>query len=211
MWSNMTIRIQAVAEPFGSAEPEVAQEAVEALVLAEAMGLLGEEIVERLDLPTLRRAARAANAAGIAAVPSAALAARTVDPADLRRALQRLREALEDSPAPTQEWTALGALFAVEDLARLVGVSPASLRRYASRSRATPDAVAARLHFLARVVAELKGAYNDVGVRRWFDRKRTALRGRAPAQILAGEWDPESRGAMSVLQLARSLSLSPAT
>jgi len=207
----MAIRIQAVAEPFESADPRAAQEAVEALVLAEAMGLLGQETIERLDLATVRRVARAASAAGIGALPSAALAARNVDPGQLREVLRLLREALEDSPAPTQEWAALATLFAIDDLARLVRVSPASLRRYASGSRPTPDAVAARLHFLARVVAELKGAYNEVGVRRWFDRKRTALRGKSPGQILTGEWNPESRTARSVLDLARSLTFSPAT
>jgi hypothetical protein len=71
--------------------------------------------------------------------------------------------------------------------------------------------VAARLHFLARVVAELKGAYNDIGVRRWFGRKRTALRGKSPAQILNGDWIPENRNAQKVLDLARSLAFSAAT
>ncbi len=207
----MAIRIQTVAEPFESADPDAAREAVEAILLAEAMGLLGEEAVERLDIATLRRVARAASEAGIGTLPSAALAARRLDPHQLHQVLQTLREALEASPAPGKEWAALVRVFGVEDLARLVAVSPASLRRYASGSRPTPDPVAARLHFLARVVAELKGAYNDVGVRRWFQRKRTAFRGKSPAQILTGEWSPESRGPQKILELARSLSSSPAT
>src|SRR6266540_3793445 len=185
MRSTMAIRIRAVSEPFESADPDAAREAVEALVLAEAMGLLGDEAVERLDLAAVRRVARAASEAGIGTGPTAALAARRVAPRQLRAALQTLREALEDSPA--------------------------SLRRYASRSRPTPDAVAARLHFLARVVAELKGAYNDIGVRRWFQRKRTLLRGKAPSQILKGDWSPEDRSARKVLDLARSLAFSPVT
>ncbi len=90
-------------------------------------------------------------------------------------------------------------------------VSPASLRRYASGTRPTPDAVAARVHFLARVVADLKGAYNDVGVRRWFERRRALLGGRSPAQMLKGEWSSEGSGARKVLDLARSLLSSPAT
>ena len=208
---EMAIRIQSVAEPFQSADPDVTREAMEALVLAEAMGLLGDESVERLDLPTLRRVARSASDAGIGTLPSAALAVRKPAARDLRGVLQGLREALEDSPVPAQEWAALAPLFGADDLARLVAVSPASLRRYASGSRPTPDAVAARLHFLARVVAELKGAYNDIGVRRWFDRKRTLLRGRSPAQILTGDWNPEGGPAEKVLNLARSLSSSPAT
>jgi hypothetical protein len=207
----MAIRIQSIAEPFESADPDTSREAVEALLLADAMGLLGDEGVERLDLATLRRVARAASEAGIGALPTATLAARRLDPEQLPSVLQALREALEDSPVPAQEWSVLVPLFGVEDLARLVTVSPASLRRYASGSRPTPDAVAARLHFLARVVAELKGAYNDVGVRRWFQRNRTLLRGKAPAQVLEGDWSPEARGPQKVLDLARSLASSPAT
>lgn len=207
----MGIHIDAVSEPFESADPGAVREAVEALLLAEAMGLLGEEAIERLDLATLRRVARAASEAGIGTLPTAALAARRLAPDQLRAVLLTLREALEDSPAPAQEWAALAPLFGVEELAHLVAISPASLRRYASASRPTPDAVAARLHFLARVVAELKGAYNDVGVRRWFERKRTALRGKSPAQILKGGWSPEDRGTQKVLDLARSLASSPAT
>ncbi len=206
------IRIRSVAEPFELADPEAAREAVQAIVLAEAMGLLKEdEAVEHLDLATVRRVARAANEAGIGTVPTAALAARRLGPGQLRSALQGLREALEDSPAPAQEWVALVRLFGVEDLARLVCVSPASLRRYVSRSRPTPDAVAARVHFLARVVAELKGAYSDIGVRQWFDRKRTLLRGKSPAQVLKGEWNPENPNPRKILELARSLASSPAT
>lgn len=155
--------------------------------------------------------ARAASEAGIGALPTAALAARRLAPQDQHAAVQTLGQALEDSPAPVQEWAALIPLFGVEDLARLVSVSPASLRRYASGSRPTPDAVAARLHFLARIVAELKGAYNDVGVRRWFQRKRTPLRGRSPSQILKGDWSSEDRGPRNVLDLARSLAFSPVT
>jgi hypothetical protein len=207
----VAIRILSVAEPFESADPEAAQEAVEAIVLAEAMGLLEGETVERLDMATVRRVARAANEAGIGMVPTAALAARRLGPGQLRSALRGLREALEDSPAPVQEWEAMVRLFGVEELARLVSVSSASLRRYASGVRPTPDDVAARLHFLARVVADLKGAYNEIGVRRWFERKRTLLRGRSPAQILRGEWDPDRRNTRRVLELARSLASSPAS
>ena len=207
----MAIRIQAVAEPFDSTSADAAREAVQALLLAEAMGLLGDEGIERLDLATLRRVARAASEAGIGAIPTAVLAGRRLDSNELHAVVQRLREALEDSPAPTHEWAALVPLFGLEDLAHLVTVSPASLRRYASRSRPTPDPVAARLHFLARVVAQLRGSYNDIGVRRWFERKRTALRGKSPAQILRGDWSPEDTNAHKVLELARSVASSPAT
>lgn len=207
----MAIRIQAVAEPFESADPEATRDAVEALVLADAMGLLEGQEVERLDLAALRRVARAASDAGIATLPTAALSARWVRPDRLAEAVRTLREALEGSATPAREWAAMVGVFGVDELARLVGVSVSSLRRYAAGTRPTPDPVAARLHFLARVVAELKGAYNDVGVRRWFHRKRTALGNKAPGQLLRGEWHPEGRAAQRVLALARSLAFSPAT
>ena len=47
--------------------------------------------------------------------------------------------------------------------------------------------------------------YNDIGIRRWFDRKRSALDGRAPAQVLSGEWDPDDPGPARVRALAREL------
>ena len=64
---------------------------------------------------------------------------------------------------PAFEWPAMVELFGVERLAALLGVSVASLRRYAKEERPTPDVVAARLHLLARIVAELRGAYSEVG------------------------------------------------
>jgi hypothetical protein len=102
-------------------------------------------------------------------------------------------------------------LFGVERLAALLGISVASLRRYAGDQRPTPDVVAARLHLLARIVAELRGAYSEVGVRRWFERVRSQLGGRSPDAFLSGDWDPDGADAERVLGLARSLTGSPAT
>jgi transcriptional regulator with XRE-family HTH domain len=92
-----------------------------------------------------------------------------------------------------------------DQLALLLGVSASSLRRYLSGERDTPDDVADRLHHVALIVGDLAGAYNDVGIRRWFDRKRTALGGRTPASLLAGEWRPDDEGPQKVRELARSL------
>ena len=38
------------------------------------------------------------------------------------------------------------------------------MRPYISGNRSTPDAIAARLHLLAFVVGDPRGAYNDIGV-----------------------------------------------
>jgi hypothetical protein len=80
-----------------------------------------------------------------------------------------------------------------------------SLRRYAAKSRTIPDLVAARLHFLALVVGDLGGAYNDFGIRRWFERPRSQLDGKAPRQILRGPWTPDDAVVQTLRALAADL------
>ncbi len=55
------------------------------------------------------------------------------------------------------------------------------------------------------VVGDLAGSYNEVGIRRWFQRKRTLLDGRSPAALLKRNWDPDDEGPRRVRALARSL------
>ena len=74
-----------------------------------------------------------------------------------------------------------------------------------------PYVVAARLHFLAFVVGDLAGAYNEIGVRRWFERRRTRLDGNTPAQALGDEWLPEDDAPCRVRELARAHASPPAT
>jgi len=215
------VRIQSVRDPFDA--PELMRSFLETITLSDAMGLLEEsDVVESLDLTTLRRVAERASRVGIA--PGAAVAlerltnrrrhGRRVDRSDLtelKDAIERLWEGLEQSPVPEFEWVSLLEVFGADELSSLVGTSLSSLRRYATGTRATPDDVAARLHFLARVFGELKGSYNQIGIRRWFRRKRLALEERAPADLLRGSWAPENPGPAEVLALARSLASSPAT
>ncbi|MDQ3881467.1 MAG: hypothetical protein M3295_10400, partial [Chloroflexota bacterium] len=187
------LRVASVHAPFESA-PSVFS-AVETLRLLEAMGLLDndDDVIERLDSETLQRMLDAATRGGLS--PSAVVPLRgrwKRDPEAVGRALDALRAALEDSPAPASEWRSLGKLFGPDRLAALTGIAKISLRRYASGERPTPDDVAVRLHFLAKVTGDLRGAYNDIGVRRWFERPRTALDGRTPGELLSGRWDPDA-------------------
>jgi len=78
-------------------------------------------------------------------------------------------------------------------------------------TRGIGHAIAARLHLLAFIVGDLAGAYNDIGVRRWFDRPRERLDGRTPAQVLGHEWSPGDDAPKRVRDLARALAPSPAT
>jgi hypothetical protein len=58
---------------------------------------------------------------------------------------------------------------------------------------------------VALIVGDLAGAYNEVGIRRWFGRKRSALGGKTPAALLAADWNPDDSGPQKVRELARSL------
>ena len=133
------------------------------------------------------------------------------DTARLSSLLEKINEALDQSPAPAHEWRALHDVLGLDLLTRLLGISQSSARRYISGSRSTPDAIAGRLHFLAFVVGDLAGAYNHIGVRRWFDRRRERLNGNTPAEELGDEWSPGDEAPQRVRELARALLSSPAT
>lgn len=123
---------------------------------------------------------------------------------DCGHAADAILSALEASPIPEAEWRPVSEILG-DELARLLGISSSSLARYRSRERTTPDAVAARLHFIALIVSDLAGSYNEFGIRRWFRRERTALGGRAPADILSGGWNPDADDVAQVRDLAQSL------
>jgi hypothetical protein len=178
----------------------------EAARRAEAMGLMDPEATPQDDGTALRLLAARVRRAGIASAAADQLSnVETPNPAEIAPLLETLIAALEASPVPKFEWAGLGRVFAPEDLASLINVSVSSLKRYMSGERDTPDGVAARLHFLALVVGDLAGSYNDIGVRRWFQRKRALLDGRAPVAILKGNWDPDDEAPMRVRQLATEL------
>ena len=195
--------IQSVRSPFD--DPKLASAALEALSRADAMGLLARRIT-CLDDTAMQGLETGMAEAGIGRGFLSGLRGLPCSRPDrLSALLEKINEALDESPAPEHEWRALQGTLGLELLSRLLGISQSSARRYLSGSRATPDAVAARLHFLAFVVGDLAGAYNDVGVRRWFDRPRKRLDGGTPAQSLASGWMPDGEGSHRVRELARAL------
>jgi transcriptional regulator with XRE-family HTH domain len=179
--------------------------ATEAWQRAEAMGLVKAEDRQR-EAPDVTALISRVRDAGIARAP--ALRFDNVEAPTTEQAEDLLRTviaALEASPMPAREWPVLARVLQPEQLAVLLGVSVSSLRRYVSGERDTPDEIAARLHHLALIVGDLAGAYNEVGIRRWFDRGRTPLDGKTPAALLAGGWDPDDPGPKKVRDLARAL------
>lgn len=179
--------------------------AIEAWRRAAAMGLVDPDAT-RLDSADVKRLVTRVREAGIARDPALRLDNVEVpSEADAEALLRLVVAALEASPVAKYEWPAVSRVLEPEALASLLNISVSSLRRYLSGERDTPDEVAARLHHLALVVGDLAGAYNDVGVRRWFVRPRTALGGRRPAALLTGDWAPEDPGPTQVRDLARAL------
>lgn len=179
--------------------------AIEVWRRAEGMGLV-EGNASRLDAADVTRLLQRVSDAGIARGP--ALHFDNAEPPSVAEAESLLKlviAALDSSPAPKFEWPAVSRVIDAEQLAALLHVSVSSLKRYASGERDTPDEVAARLHHVALIVGDLAGAYNEVGVRRWFERKRTALNGKAPAALLVGDWNPDDASPQKVRELARSL------
>lgn len=205
------IQIDSARAPFTS--PRVAFQALTALGRADAMGLLpADERIETLDLPSFRKVVRHIHRAGIARTIQLQLADDLTNSSPgLERTLEHLNTALEESPAPEFEWNRLAAVLGLELLSRLLGTSASSVRRYKAAARTTPDDVAGRLHFLSLIVGDLSGAYNEFGIRGWFDRERAQLDGRAPSDLLKGRWKAGLPGPRQVQDLARALVASPAT
>ncbi len=173
---------------------------------AIALGLLGpDELVDRLDLELVRRIAREASNAGIG--QDVAVALLHGDPGSDRLAalIRRLDDALTASPLPDRELPEVLRVLDREQVAELTGTSSVSLGRYQAGARRWPDQLATRIHWLALVFADLAGAYNEFGSRRWFDRKRSQLQGRSPREVLVADWDPADPDVERVRELAAAL------
>jgi hypothetical protein len=205
------VRNDAKLAPFD--HPGAAHLWWELLSDADGVGLISMNGVSETPDPTiLQEVLQRLAGAGVAQSYIARL--RDIDAADYSRRVELVRavvDALRESPLPEYEWPALTKIFGAEELARLLRISESSLNRYANGIRSTPDPVAERLHFIALIVGDLRGAYNEVGVRRWFHRHRTSLEGRAPIELLGDDWMPDQEGPEAVRELAHSLLFASAT
>jgi hypothetical protein len=56
-------------------------------------------------------------------------------------------------------------------------------------------------------VGDLAGTYNERGIRRWFERPRHQLSGRAPEEILRAQWAPEDDDVVAMGELATALTI----
>lgn len=177
-----------------------------------AMGLLHGRPIERLDADAIERVLDALQAGGLLGTQRARFGAMLQpgawrpEPIDeTSNAIRQLIAVLEESPVPRTEWPAMRKIFGDEALAELLAISLSSLKRYAGEERATPSKIAERLHWVAMVVADLAGSYNEFGIRRWFERSRSQLEGRSPRKVLGAQWSPGDPAARRVRSLAASL------
>lgn len=202
-----TVRVSSIAAPFDT--PPARRAATRLVLVADGLGLLPEPgPIERIDVDLIRDIARSSLSEGVARGTAIAILEDTGSSTTKARwgqLLESLGGALAGSPMPRRELAGLLRTYGHESLAPLLGISPASLRRYVSGTREVPDVIAARIHFVALVTADLAGSYNDIGLRRWWDRPRSALDGRSPREALGTAWDPDDAAALAVADLAHAL------
>ena len=68
--------------------------------------------------------------------------------------------------------------------AALLDIPTTAFRAYVDDTRAVPAVVAGRVRYLVRVTDQLVGAYDAMGLRRWWERPRVALDGRSSRAAL---------------------------
>lgn len=195
----MNIRVESVSDPFTN--PGLARIAARIIAFASTTGLVTQAI-RTLDRKTWKAVLGSLKEAGLLrAAPVLTLSSGKT----LETELSRLYETIEDSPLPEAEWKPMRDVLGDDMLAELLGISRPSVHRYATGARRTPQNVAERLHVLALIVSDLAGSYNDYGIRRWFDRPRAQLGGRAPKTLLRKGWGPDDKSARRVRALAAAL------
>ncbi len=209
IWTMLELQIESIDAPL-LRSAEAASLALSLVARAQTMGFLPprEGRVE-LDQAFLEALTELLRRRGVALRATASLAhameAEPLNDVELIDALRATLDAVDASPHPEGEWAPARELLGDELLARLLRISASSLRRYAAADRRTPDEVAWRLHFVARLLAALVGSYNDYGIRRWFERRRSALDGVTPAELLEHAEAEDDERLESVLTLAEQL------
>lgn len=199
------LRITSVGEPV-SGHPELTAAAARLVCRAAYLGVLrdGARPVS-LDRELLLSVLGDLADAGMSAADRPA-ADELSDIHSCRALVDAALQQTERVPMPAGEWPVLLETLGEDLLVRLLDVSPGLLGPYATGRQETPPDVATRLHLLALLAADLAGAYNDVGIRRWFARPRAALGGQAPQHLFALGLDPGGGDAGRLRDLAAGLS-----
>jgi uncharacterized protein (DUF2384 family) len=210
LWVMPILHFASISDPLVR-DPVAARAAVRLVAWTHYLGLLGDvEGPVDLDPALLLGAFAALSEAGVAQHARVMLQQAT-EPSEYRELLEAALDQIEHSPLPGSEWAPVIETLTESLLAELVGISLSSLRRYAAGTRTTPDDVALRLHFVALLIVDLSGGYNEHGIRRWFDRPRRALGGRPPRDLLGASFDPDAPDTHRLHDLAAVLAGAGAT
>lgn len=204
LWTMVKVRARSGGSPFAG-DPEASGLALWLFSYADLLGVLGPgtTIGSAKALSTVIAALREQ---GIGrSVVARSVEQHGEDPARMRDVVASVHESVEMSPMPELEWPPIIEMLDDDLLVHLLGISHSSLRRYATRTRSTPDDVAARLHLLMLLVTDLAGSYNHYGIRRWFVRPRAQLGGRSPRDVLGAGFDPEGEPVAQVRSLSAAL------
>lgn len=199
------LRFSSAEAPFEAVS--VAGEAARLLCQAEASGLWDpQSIVTRLDSGVFAEALGAIAASGVAparAIEWTAYADKGAE--EFAGWIHGIRSDLAACPVPERELGRLEDTLGAGDTHELLGVSASAYKRYRVGLREVPDVVALRAHVVAGIVGDLAGSYNERGIRRWFKRPRPQLDGKAPSDVLSGDWNPDGEQTRRVAELARHL------
>lgn len=134
--------------------------------------------------------------------------------APLERARQALRDLIVNEPVMDDKAATELVIWLLElhqiprtELARVLGVAPKTLQRWADPETASSPkgAEARRVRVLAKVVNQLRWSFSPTGVIEWLERPHPALKGEEPRTLLD---DPD--GGATLLRLAgatRSMTL----
>ena len=196
------VRIESVSPPF--TDPRSGTLAARVLAYVATIDLL-EDAIRSLDLKSWSSVLAGLQEAGLGRMTPVRPMSQGLSAEAFAAELGRLYEAIEQSPIPQSEWEPMRSLLGDDLLEKLLHSSRASIQRYSSGARATPQDVAERLHVLALVASDLSGSYNAFGVRRWFERPRAQLGGRSPAALLRSGWTPEDEPVRRIRSLAAEL------
>ncbi len=182
--------------------------AIEFILKAEAMGLVKEPVdTLNLNLDSIIDVARSVVNEGLGRrIVIDPLRWQDYEANDLRLKLNALCEVLEQSPIPEKEWPKVRELLTDSLLIGMLHISEPSLRRYTQGDRQTTDPVIMKLHWLALVLGDLLGSYNEMGARNWFIRARKSFNGKTPFQMLsAKDWNPDDEEPRKIREFVKSL------